>query len=96
MNARAKVFRDDNGNRMVFPGWVYYDRAAEPLETTWWSRAMMMRTATGLEIEDGWLEFDPEKFPHIDTTIGSRGFAHGSERVFVFAGPAFDEILAAA
>lgn len=91
---RAKVFRDADGNRMLFPAYIYSDKADEPLETWWFCKGIAIRNATGLKMERDWLEFDSKHFPHVETRIGSRGFAHGSETVLLFDGPEFSKVAA--
>lgn len=90
--ARTKVFKDPQGNRMLFPSMIYYNRADEPLGTDLWSRGIQMRAATGLEMENDWLEIDTEKFPNFRIEIGSSGFAHGAATVLLFEGPKFNEM----
>lgn len=92
---RAKVFRDKLGNRMVFPAHVYAKREDEPLETDWWVLGQQMRVATGLKMEDEWLDIDPLNFPRVNTEVGSSGFLHGRSEAFLFAGPEFDKVVAA-
>lgn len=89
---RAKVFRDDKGNRMVFPSMIYDDRADEPLATEMWRRGLEMRAATGLEMEEGWLDIDRARFPHVVTEAGSSGFLHGRATAYLFDGPVFEAI----
>ena len=64
MKLKAKVFADATGNRMIFPAYMYpIDADNVPTETEFWSKATMIRAATGLVMEPGWLEFDDMKFP---------------------------------
>ena len=90
--ARAKVFTDDDGNRMVLPWLIFENKEDEPLSTTLWTYATRMACATGLKMEDGWLKFEPDDFPHVVVNILSRGFEHGGGTVYMFSGPKFDEI----
>jgi hypothetical protein len=87
MKSKAKVFVDPQGNRMMFPFYIYDEDEQAPANL--WSIGMSMQAATGLKMESEWFEFDRSKFPHIKTSIGSQGFAHGSEDVYLFDGPAF-------
>jgi hypothetical protein len=96
MQARAKVFRDDKGNRMLFPAYIYRGDDEVPLSSFWFSKYHEMRLATGLEMEDDWLVFDDEHFPHVKTDITSPGFAHGGAEVLLFDGPQFQSVLAEA
>jgi nucleoside-diphosphate-sugar epimerase len=86
---KARVFVDGIGNRMIFPGWIW--EVGDDTPATMWAAAMEIRAAVGLRMEEKWLEFDPANFPHIKMDVGHAGFAHGSEQVYLFAGPAFDE-----
>lgn len=90
--ARAKVFKDKDGNRMLFPGLIYESREDEPLATALWSYGNQMRVATGIEMEDGWHEFDLTAFPHVVTQLASPGFEHGGTDAYVFEGPVFDKV----
>lgn len=93
MKVKAKVFHDGKGNRMIFPCFMYkVDDPDIPLATYFWSYGLQLSVATGLEMEDGWLEFDDEYFPHFIMDVGSRGFAHGSATAYLFDGPQFKEI----
>ncbi|MBO9428137.1 hypothetical protein [Sulfitobacter sp. R18_1] len=94
MKARAKVFCDDKGNRVLFPAYIYRGNEELPGDAFWFTERLRMRTATGLDVEADWFEFDDESFPHIKTSIGSSGFAHGAEDVFLFDGPEFEEAMA--
>lgn len=93
MKTKAKVFRDPHGNRFIFPMFIYHDDDIIPLETTFWDYSMRLHTATGIEMENDWLEFDDEKFPHFSSDIGSRGFAHGRASAYLFEGPLFDKTM---
>jgi hypothetical protein len=87
--ARAKVFKDNLGNRMLFPAYIYFNREDEPREFEFFEIGMRYQLATGLKIEDEWLEFDPENFPHAQIEIGHSGFAHGGTSVLLFDGPEY-------
>ena len=87
MKSKAKVFADQRGNRMMFPAYIYDE--GEHIPANLWSVGMTIQAATGLKMEADWHEFDRSAFPHIKTDIGSAGFAHGSEDVYIFDGPEF-------
>lgn len=87
--SRAKVFKDTQGNRLVFPGMIYDTPEDEPLAPALWSLGQSIRSATGLEMEEGWLDLDRASFPHVTVEVTSPGFAHGGETAYVFDGPFF-------
>lgn len=89
MKATARVFKDQDGNRMMFPAYIYRDD--EEIETLS-DQSMMIKLSTGLEMENELYVFDDEVFPHFKTRVGSAGFAHGSESVYLFDGPEFDAL----
>ncbi|MEP3665792.1 MAG: hypothetical protein ABJN42_03550 [Roseibium sp.] len=72
---------------MLFPGYIYGPDEDAPIN--FWSIGMSLSAATGLTMEDDWIEFDADQFPHIKTSAGSAGFLHGSEDVILFDGPEF-------
>jgi hypothetical protein len=92
MLSKAKVFKDDKGNRMMFPGYIYDEGEELPSQGSFWNTGIEIKIATGLDMEPEWFDFDRAKFPHVKTSIGSSGFAHGSAEVYLFDGPAFLEI----
>lgn len=96
--AKAKIFVDHKGNRFLFPAYVYPEGSDDliPLATTFWSIGLEMKVAVGIDMEEGWFEFDDEKFPHVVTTLIHPGFAHGGATTWVFEGPTFDEVANAA
>ena len=73
MMSKAKVFVDDKGNSMLFPAYIYDEDEFVP--SSLWTVGMKIRSATGLKMQDGWIEIDRAKFPHIKTRIGHLGFA---------------------
>lgn len=93
MKVKAKSFLDEDGNKFIFPGYIYREDDWVPLESHFWSVSITMRTVTGIRMEDGWFEFDDGNFPHFQSEIASAGFAHGSETVYLYAGPKFDELI---
>lgn len=94
MKARAKVFCDDKGNRVLFPAYIYRGNDEVPGDAFWFTERLQMKTATGLDMEADWFEFDDEVFPHVKMPIYSSGFALGLEHVFLFDGPEFEEAMA--
>lgn len=87
------VFKDEHGNRFVFPG-IYKD---DKNSINWsFNRYLCMVTGAieekelfSVPIIDGMV-----KFPHIKSTVTSSGFKHGREDVFIIGGPIFDEVVA--
>lgn len=93
MKVKAKSFIDEDGNKFIFPGYIYREEDEVPFESYFWSIALDIRTATGIRMEVGWFEFDDENFPHFQSELASAGFAHGSETVYLYAGPKFDDLI---
>ena len=93
MKVKAKSFIDEEGNKFIFPGYLYGKEDEVPFENRFWSIALDIRAATGVRMEAGWFEFDDENFPHFQLEINSAGFAHGSEPAYLYAGPKFDELM---
>tara|TARA_R110000765_G_scaffold291496_1_gene387187 strand:+ start:160 stop:438 length:279 start_codon:yes stop_codon:yes gene_type:complete len=87
--ARAKVFTDNKGNRMLFPAYIYFKREDELPAFDFVEIGLSYQLATGLKIEDDWLEFDPANFPHAEIEIGHSGFAYGGTSVLLFDGPEY-------
>lgn len=95
--AVTKAFTDDKGNRFIFPSFIIWpDKEAQhtnPAKHDLTLRAMGLEVAiSGLRADEGWFEFDPARFPHVRTDIGSRAFLHGGATVMLFAGPEFDAL----
>lgn len=92
MRAETKVFRDRDGNRMVFPGLIMYEGEYHMDKSKIWTFQMMITLNTDMTAEDDWLVFESSDFPHVVGTIGHRIFQHGGTNVWMFAGPEFDRI----
>lgn len=88
--ARTKVFIDSHGNRLIFPSFIVTDHERSKSAADVILQAMFISTAIGLKVEPEWLEFDPERLPHVVTTLCHPGFAHGGATSYVIAGPEFD------
>jgi hypothetical protein len=96
---RFPVFRDDKGNRFVFPG-LYQGGTNGQSGTDIWARCLHIKIALNVEQEketlnvpldaDGFLTF-----PHVPADASSRGFAHGSSKVWIVGGPEFEAIAKA-
>lgn len=94
--ARTKSFRDDNGNRFIIPSYVIYpDDPDAPSATDIMLRAIELSCLGVAKAEDNWFEFDPEKFPHVQSVARSRAFLHGGATVLIFEGPEFEAARAA-
>lgn len=93
---RYPVFRDDKGNRFVFPGlYSYEDRRAD------WGHRRMTCAALRVAEEKFNLLVVPDdegmlNFPHVVADAHSPGFAHGGDVVWIIGGPEFDAIFARA
>lgn len=89
---RFPVFRDQRGNRFVFPS--LYKGGDGVLATSLWSRCRQICAALNVTEEHDTLDVVPEGnslvFPHVPASAGSSGFAHGSGRVWLIGGPEFD------
>jgi hypothetical protein len=92
MKARARVFRDDQGNRALFPAYIYRGNEELPGDAFWFAERLRMRAATGLDLEPEWLEFEDQEFPHVKAPVYSRAFVV-PEDVFLFDGPKFEEAM---
>lgn len=90
--AKTIAFTGESGDRFIFPSWIIYpeDPDGPSLSDLWWRANAIVARVTGLKQE--WIEFDPEHFPHVEGSIGSRIFQHGSASVMYFAGPEFDSV----
>lgn len=85
------VFRDEQGNRFVFPS--IFDDGEKSID---WAQCMSLRLALNIEeekerlvvpVEDG--EF---RFSHVRSEALHRSFMHGAATVYLISGPTFDEI----
>lgn len=93
INARCKVLVKD-GNRFTFRSLCdFYDDPNRKFATSFWSEAQMIALALNAEIEQEWLEFDQDHFPHVVGDLISRGFAHGAATAMIISGPWFDETI---
>ena len=90
--ARTQSFTDDKGNRFIFPGLIIWPDGSGPSGSDLILRAMTLSQALRVKLDADWLRFDPTAFPHIVASAGHRNFAHGSEDVWLFAGPEFDAV----
>lgn len=87
---RFPVFRDDKGNRFVFPGlYSSNDRTAS------WEARLHIRLALHVEEEKEPLVVPVDDdgdlaFPHLPADAISPGFAHGGSTVWIIGGPEFD------
>ncbi len=95
MSAKTIAFTGEAGDRFIFPSWIIYpdDPDAPSLTDLWWQANAICSRVTGLTQEK--FEFDPEQFPHVEGSIGSGIFMHGSAAVMFFAGPEFDQVAKA-
>lgn len=97
--ARTKAFTDNKGNRFIYPSmirWPQVDEADRPSQSDLILQAMALDLAIGTKADEGWFDFDPANFPHLQSEIGHPGFAHGGATVLLFAGPEFDAAIARA
>jgi hypothetical protein len=95
--ARTQSFTDDKGNRFIFPSMIIYpddEKSMAAHDVT--LKAMTLSIALRADLDNDWLEFDPEHFPHVSTIAGHHNFMHGGATVYLFAGPEFDAALASA
>ena len=72
--------------------YMYGEDDLIPTATTFWSIGMGMNVATGINMEEGFLEFDDDNFPHVVGEVGSRGFEHGAATAYYFDGPLFEDV----
>lgn len=89
---KTKSFTDPEGNRMVFPSMIIYsDDPDARSEHDISIQAMGIGLMTGLKVDDDWLIFEQDKFPHLEGEVGSPAFLHGRATVYTYAGPVFEE-----
>lgn len=91
--ACTKAFTDEKGNRFIYPSMIRWPQDPEherPAKHDLILQAMTLDLAVGTKADEGWFEFDPAQFPHLNTEIGHRSFAHGGATVMLFAGPEFE------
>lgn len=91
-SVKFPVFRDDKGNRFIFPSIRSDDSTSIS-----WAQCRSICAATGVEEEPERLNLEADEkgkmnFPHIKTEILHPGFAHGAASVYLIGGPTFDEI----
>lgn len=90
---KTKTFLDRKGNRSIFPSLIIFSDDPNPRsEYDIECEARGITSYIDIKLEDGWLEFDEDNFPHIKGELLSPGFVHGAATSYVFAGPLFDEI----
>lgn len=77
---KTKSFKDENAR-------PEYDISGQ-------ASMLNYRLGSNVNLEEGWFEFDPEKFPHVSTEIANNIFLHGGATVYIFEGPLFDKVLA--
>lgn len=93
MTARTKVFRDEYGNRCIFPKLIILEDAEAPSASDVILEAMSLGMHLKLEVEEDWFEFDPHNLPHVRAHATHSKFLFGAATVLVFEGPKFQEIL---
>lgn len=94
---RFPIFRDDYGNRFVFPTIHDHNETLPPTYRWAWCRQAEIALTVTEEEENLSVEIDSEgfmNFTHVVTTCGSRGFEHGAETVWLVGGPEFDSFIA--
>lgn len=87
---RFPVFRDDKGNRFVFPGLYTFEG-----HTARWMFCRQICAAICVEQEAETFDVLPDcqgmlNFPRVVADAGSSGFFHGSSEVWIIGGPTFD------
>lgn len=89
------IYFELDGDRMFFPTWLKVEGEEENTRGDW-SERLMMEMALGIEFEQEPLVIeDIDNFPFVRSEVMSPAFAHGAATVCVFAGPYFEEVLAA-
>lgn len=89
---RFPVFRDEKGNRFVFPGLYSFEG-----QIANWGLCRSICAALRIEEEKASLDIVPDdegmlNFPRVVASAGSSGFRHGGAEVWLIGGPEFEAI----